>query len=101
VVNEARSAPYRAWDYLSTPEDVREYLNAALEDGDERVLRQALRNIADAYREGRLAGDGPVLASRELDRLLDSGEDPRLSSLNGVLKAMGLALAVRPVRDAA
>ena len=60
-----------------TPEDVQEYLNAALEDGDERVLLQALRNIAGAYREGRLGGDGAIPTSPELERLLDSGEVPR------------------------
>jgi DNA-binding phage protein len=45
------SKPYvevRLADYLRSPGDVASYLNAALEDGDERVLLAALRNAAEA-----------------------------------------------------
>ena len=38
--------PWVSEDYLKTPEDVARYLNAALEDGDARVLAHALGVVA-------------------------------------------------------
>jgi probable addiction module antidote protein len=46
------------WDpakRLSTPEAVRAYLEAALEDGDPAVIAAALDDIARAEREGPMA----------------------------------------------
>ena len=40
--------PYRAADYLQSPEEAAEYLNAAIEDGHPAVLLKALRNVADS-----------------------------------------------------
>jgi DNA-binding phage protein len=37
-------------DYIDTPRRVAEYIDAALEDGDERVLLAALRNATEALR---------------------------------------------------
>jgi probable addiction module antidote protein len=101
VVNESRSVPYRTADYLTTPEDVQEYLNAALEDGNERVLLLALRNVADSLggSEGLAARLG--LAPQDLERALSEQTGPRFSSLVQILKAMGLELSVRQRRDAA
>ncbi|MEJ1395421.1 MAG: putative addiction module antidote protein [Candidatus Sedimenticola sp. (ex Thyasira tokunagai)] len=45
MMNSAKTASYDPKDYLKTQEDRVEYLNAALEDGDERVLLMALRNV--------------------------------------------------------
>lgn len=39
---------YRTADYLKTPEEVAEYLDAALEDGEPALVLLALRNAADA-----------------------------------------------------
>jgi len=101
VVNETRSAPYRTSDYLDTQEAVLAYLNAALEDGDERVLLKALHNIA-TQRGGisQLARD-TGLARETLYRALSEEGNPRYSSLIAILGAMGLELSVRPRRNAA
>ena len=101
MVNEARSAHYNVADYLEGEEDVQAYLNAALEDGDERMLLRALRNVAEK-RGGisRLAGE-TGLARESLYRAVSEDGNPRFSSLVAILKAMGLALAVRSRRDAA
>jgi DNA-binding phage protein len=101
VVNEARSAPYRAADYLTTPEDIQEYLNAALEDGDERVMRQALRNVAEVVRATLEPACRTEPAGSDLDSLLSAADAPGLAKLNATLKAIGLTLAVRPNRHAA
>ncbi len=48
MVNEQNSVPYNTLDYLKTPEDCASYLEAALEDSDERVLSLALQNVTAA-----------------------------------------------------
>jgi DNA-binding phage protein len=40
--------PYRAADYLRSPEADAEYLNAAIEDGTPAVLLKSLRNVANS-----------------------------------------------------
>jgi probable addiction module antidote protein len=101
VVNEARSAPYVGADYLQSTEDIEAYLNAALEDGDERVLLRALRTAAEKTGGiSRLAGE-TGLPRESLYRALSEDGNPRFSSLVAILKAMGLELAVRSRRDAA
>lgn len=101
MVNEARSAPYNVADYLDSEEDVEAYLNAALDDGDERVLLRALRTVAEK-RGGisRLASE-TGLARESLYRALSEDGNPRFSSLVAILRVMGLELAVRSRRDAA
>ena len=91
-----KSVPYRAADYLKTSEDIIEYLNAAMEDGNERVLLMALRNVVDAIGGmSRLAND-TGLSRENLYRALSEKGNPRLSSLVAVLHSMGLELAVKP-----
>ena len=42
------SQPFNTEDYLTTPEEIAEYLDAALEDGNERLLLSALQTVAKA-----------------------------------------------------
>lgn len=101
MVNEARSAPYVGADYLRSTGDIEAYLNAALEDGDERVLLRALRTIAEKMGGiSRLARE-TGMARESLYRALSEDGNPRFTSLVAILKAMGLELAVRSRRDAA
>ncbi len=101
MANEARSAPYKVTDYLETPDAIQEYLNAALEDGDERVLLRALRNVVDKMGGISHLASRTGLARESLYRTLSEESNPRFSSLIAILKAMGLKLAVRPRWDAA
>lgn len=100
MANETRSAPYRTADYLDTPEAITEYLNAAMEDGDERLLLLALRNVADALGGMSALARKSGLSREALYRTLSEEGNPRLSSLLALLHALGLELSVRP-RDAA
>lgn len=100
MVNEARSAPYNVTDYLQSADDIQEYLNAALEDGDERVLLRALRTVAEKMGGiSRLARE-TGMARESLYRALSEDGNPRFSSLVAILKAMGRELVVRSRRDA-
>lgn len=94
--DEMKSQPFDAADYLETPEMAAEYLNAAMEDGDERVLLAALRNVAKA--QGGVSGvpADTGLAREALYRMLSENGNPRLTSLVAVLHALGLELSVKP-----
>lgn len=96
MVNEARSVPYRPADYLQSAEDIAEYLNAALEEGEERVLLMALRNAADAIGGMTELAKRTGLSRESLYRTLSEEGNPRLSSLKAILSAFGVELAVRP-----
>ncbi|MEN8213052.1 MAG: addiction module antidote protein [Pseudomonadota bacterium] len=89
------AVPYKPEDYLKTTEDITEYLNAAIEDGDERVLLMALRNVVNATGGMTKLSRQTGLSRESLYRLLSEGGNPRLSSLVAVLQSFGLSLAVR------
>ena len=73
------------------------YLNSVLEDGDATELMVALRRVADAF------GGIPALANKSklnattLYRTLSRKGNPELRSMNSMLKALGLRLAIEPL----
>jgi probable addiction module antidote protein len=85
------------WDpteYLDTPASIAAYLEAAFEDGDPALIATALGDIARAIGMTQLASQAGV--TREaLYKALSPNGDPRLSTLLGVVKALGLKLTPR------
>ncbi len=76
-----------------------EYLNGVLADGDERELMVALRRVAEAFGGiSKLAGKANLNATT-LYRTLSPKGNPELKSMNSMLKAMGLRLAVEPIHN--
>jgi probable addiction module antidote protein len=96
MANKARSVKYSPTDYLKTKEDMVEYLNAAIEDGNERVLLMALRNVVDSLGGMTRLAKETGLTRESLYRTLSEKGNPRLSSLVAMLHYMDLELAVRP-----
>lgn len=86
-----------AWDsaeLLDTPEAIADYLEAALEEEDATLLTHALGVAARAKGMGKIAEEAGV--TREaLYKALSAEGDPRLSTLLGVLKALGLRLDIK------
>jgi probable addiction module antidote protein len=79
---------------LRDPEFAVAYLNAALEEGAQDVFLLHLRDIADAWGGlGKLASETD-LAREALYRMLSAHGNPQLSSLDKILQALGLRLAV-------
>jgi probable addiction module antidote protein len=76
------------------PELAAEYLNAAVEDGDPRVYLTALRTVAEAQGMAKVAKAAGV-PRESLYRALSSTGNPRFSTLNAILKAAGLKMAVQ------
>jgi len=79
---------------LKDPEEAAEYLNAALEDGDERVFLAALKNVAEA--RGGMAKLSHItkLNRANLYNALSKHGNPAVQTLANVLHTFGLRLAV-------
>lgn len=86
-----------AWDpaeYLGAPKAVAAYLEAAFEDGDPALIAAALGDVARAQGMSKLARQAGVTREALYKALSPTG-DPRLSTLVGVMKALGIK--IRPV----
>ena len=80
-------------DHLKTPEDRVAYLEAAFEDGDPSLIAHALGDVARSIGMTAIAKEAGI--TREaLYRSLSENGDPKLSTLLGVTKALGLHLSV-------
>jgi probable addiction module antidote protein len=72
-------------------------LNDILKDGDPSELLIALRQMAEAFGGVSAVAIAAELNPTQLYRTLSKNGNPNLKSLTGVLKAMGLRLAVEPL----
>jgi probable addiction module antidote protein len=78
---------------LQDPAEAAAYLDAALDDEDSRVFLLALRDVAEARGISRVAAEAD-LNRESLYRMLSEEGNPRLSSLDALLHALGLRLAI-------
>ncbi|HRJ42989.1 MAG: putative addiction module antidote protein [Caldilineaceae bacterium] len=78
---------------LKDPLEAVAYLNAALEDGDQEVFLLALRHVTEAFGMSEIVRDS-TLNRENLYRMLSAQGNPQLSSLNTLLRSIGLRLAV-------
>lgn len=81
---------------LKNPVECAAYLNAALEDGDHRILLKALRNVAEARGGVSRLATRTKLARESLYRMLSAKGNPELDSLSRVVRHLGMRLAVVP-----
>jgi probable addiction module antidote protein len=82
------------WDaseFLDSEEEIFAYIEAAFEDGDPAIITHALGNVARARGMTSIAKDAGVTREALYKALSDKG-DPKLSTLLGVMKALGLKL---------
>ncbi len=87
-------------DHLKTPEDRAAYLAAAFEDGDLEFIMHALNDVSRAIGMTEVARVAGV--TREgLYKSLGENGDPKLSTLLGVTKALGVRITVAPPEAAA
>ena len=74
------------------------FLNNILEEGDQSELLIALRQMAKAFGGVPAVAETAHLSTTQLYRTLSPDGNPVLSSLSAILKALGLRLAVQPLR---
>jgi probable addiction module antidote protein len=79
---------------LQDPEFAVAYLNAALEESSSEVFLLHLRDVAEARGGLGKLGAETHLAREALYRMLSEKGNPQLSSLEKILHALGLRLAV-------
>ena len=91
--------PFAAADYLSSQEDMAEYLTAAMDEaretGDNAILLTALREIATARGMSCIAAD-TGLGRESLYKALKPGAHPRFGTILKVITALGLSLTAVP-----
>ena len=92
-----RSRPYKEGllERLKDPQEAAAYLDATLEEGDTEVFLLALRDVAEARLGGMTTLAQQTSLNREtLYRTLSEKGNPELASLDKLLHAVGLRLAV-------
>lgn len=85
------------WDaaeHLDSEEAIAAYLAEAMEAGDRKFIVHALNTVARARGMTQIAKDAGI-ARQALYKSLGEDGNPTLSTLLGVLKSLGLSLAVK------
>lgn len=104
MTRKSKVLPFRRHDeatiesFRKDPAFAAEYLNTVLEEGDQEELLLALRYIAKAFGGVSKLAEATALNATSLYRTLSPKGNPELKSLTGLLKAMGMRLAVQPLR---
>jgi probable addiction module antidote protein len=89
------TTPFDAAEYLDDPESQAELLTDAFESGDATYIAHALGVVARARGMTSIAKEAGVTREALYRSLSESG-DPKLSTLIGVMKALGMQLSARP-----
>lgn len=88
---KTKTKPYDSAEYLETTEDMAAYLEAALEDGDPRVIVHALGNIARVRGMSQIARD-TGLGRESLYKALSPEGNPEFATVLKVVQALGIKL---------
>lgn len=83
--------PFDPARHLGSPEAQAELLSDAFESGDAKYIANALGVVARARGMSQVARDAGVTREALYKALSDDG-DPRLTTLLGVVKALGIKL---------
>ncbi len=84
-------------DYLDSNEMIAEYLNVALEDGNDFEIVIAIGHIAKAIGMTKIAKE-TGMSRPSLYKALSDGAKPQFSTIMKVLKAVGGQIRVNPIK---
>ncbi len=89
------SRPYEATlaEALRDPEDARAYLNAALEEDGPAMFLLALKDVTAVHGVGKVAENAGINRV-SLYKALSGKGNPKITTLNKLLHALGLKLAI-------
>lgn len=97
---DVKFSRYDTADYLKTEEDIADYLEAVMEDGDPALIAAALGDVARARNLSQLARE--VGMSRQgLDKALSGEGNPTLATVMRVARALNIRLSFKPAQPAA
>jgi probable addiction module antidote protein len=94
-LNGHRTLPFDAARYLKSPESQAELLSDAFANGDARYIATALGVVARARGMTKVAREAGVTREALYKALSEEG-DPQLTTLPGVLNALGIRLSAVP-----
>lgn len=86
---------------LKDPEYASTYLAQALESEDQAVFLLALRDVVEAGGGAATVARQAKIQRESLYKALSNRGNPRLTTLQGILKSVGLRIAVLPETEAA
>ncbi|WP_257297082.1 addiction module antidote protein [Endozoicomonas sp. YOMI1] len=86
---------FDASEYLEDSETISEYLNAAIETGDQALLLSAIGDIAKATGMQKIANE-TGLGRESLYKALAPGAKPRFDTVFKILQALGVSLKTAP-----
>ncbi len=89
--------PFDPVNYLDSPAAMAGYLEAALEDGDPKLIGEVLGDIARAKGMTEVA-QATGLGRESLYKALSRDGNPEFATVVRVITALGLTLKVVPVR---
>ena len=95
-----KTTPWDPTALLTDDASVIEYLEAAFEDGHPAVIAMSLGDIAKFKGMTHVAKEAGITREALYKSLSEKG-DPKLSTLLGVMKALGLQLTVTRAPEAA
>src|SRR5258708_39355429 len=95
TIKKTRTTRYDGAALLKTPEDIAAYLEAALEDGDPRLIASVLGTIARARGMSELAREAG-LGRESLYKALSPDGNPEFATVLKVVRALGLRLHATP-----
>lgn len=93
---DVQTSKWDSAEFLRSEEDVLAYIEAAFEESDPAVIAHALGNLARARGMSAVAREAGVTREALYKALSESG-DPKLSTLVGVMKALGYRLMPEPI----
>jgi probable addiction module antidote protein len=93
----AKSVSYHPYliESLKNLEEAAAYIEAALEEGEPKLLQLVLRNVAEAQEMNKLSGQAK-LNHEKLDKILSENGGSEIYSLVALLDALGFKLAIAP-----
>ncbi|WP_232844107.1 addiction module antidote protein [Allopontixanthobacter sediminis] len=98
TMSKIETTRFDAADYLGSAEDAAAYLDAYLEDGSLAELRAALDTVARSRGMSDLA-QKTGLTRAGLYKSLGKRGNPSLETIQTILHAMGMRLAIEPVES--
>jgi probable addiction module antidote protein len=93
VQGKTITIPWDSAQYLQTKEDIADYLEAVLEDGDPALITHALGVIARAKGMSQI-GRATGLGRESLYKALSAQGNPEFATVLKVIHALGLKLKV-------
>ena len=94
-----RLAPFDPSEYLDSDEMIAEYLTAAAADADPDIFLSALGDVAKARGMTMVAREAG-LGRESLYKAFTAGAHPRYETINAVLQALGMKIAIVPLTPA-